>query len=201
MAIGDIYRTTLYYSDGAGLRSQNVLHHKVTTDPSSSDPFQVAAGVVTQIQTHWQTPLLGIFATDFTVRGYGSKRINNGGGPTAVQQVNMMGSVEGQGGPNGVCSNVQLFPADTPYQRKTGHIYFPAIPQGFMVDDGFTNDYATAITTLMGLIELPLLVDTGSLELVVYDRTTDTGIELGDWQLAAGIYTKVRRQKPRFYEG
>lgn len=192
----DVYDIRMYFSDGVGRRSQMVTHWEFGTGGSPADPFAGANAMMTQYQAAIQATMLGCVSADMTLDVYSSRRVNNGGGPTNTLIVGTAGGATGTLFSNAVAFNIAMVPGAPPYLRKTGHMYLPGVNETDVVQDVIQAGAISAIGFFTVNLAAGFMVGGIQVNQVIWDRTTQVAVAVGDYVLRPRISPLRRRIRP-----
>lgn len=192
----EVQEVRLFWSNSQGKRAQNVFHMQAQTAPVSANPLGTSNLLATALNTALQTLLLDVICSDTALEAIGCRRVNNGGGPAISSVINAAGNATGNSLSMIVAANCVLFPDSPPFQRKEGHIYFPAVPEQFVDGDAFQTAGLTAYTNLMNGIYAGVTADGANWLPVIYDRKTSTASTTTLHGVRANVSGHGRRIRP-----
>lgn len=172
----DIYQLNVI-SEAAGQIGENVFHYLQQSGSTSTNPGATAESLILSWISHVQNYYIPLLPSDATLIGYKCKRLNNGGGPTAMNPTN----VSGTGG--GTCS-VTVAGACLIWPYTNGTRYFAGrtfIPFGF--DGAWANNepdpsFSSDLNTFITQITTALVVTAINYLLEIYSRKLKTTFQI-----------------------
>jgi hypothetical protein len=179
----------------AGQFAENVLHYTKATSATDSDPFTTANSLITQWVSHNEANFLACLPTDAAVSGFKCKRINNGGGPTAVvvQGDNGTGEAETSLTSAGACL---IFPYSNGTRFFAGRMFMPFAWDGAYVQNEPDETYKTNVQTFLTGLATALVVTAVNYALTVWSKKHTTNYAIVGKDVSLKVGTQRRRLTP-----
>lgn len=152
-----IYEVKTWLHNQVGNFFQNTFHYD-HPESAAVSPWQHAKNLATQWITDVVGDYLKLMGTDVVFDFLTARKVSGGGGPTATEIVNLVGTGGALSMSAGLCADIQWI-CQNPNNRM-GHCYIGGVPDGALFGDiwqiPFPADCGTFITTILANLVLPM---------------------------------------------
>lgn len=190
----DIYALEIIYTL-AGEQAANVIHLQSSSSTPATDPGGEADQLIGAFIAACETDLQSLIANDGLIAGYTCRRINNGGGNTAVSVSGQPGTWSGASTAGQTCAVSVLGYSDGTHHRA-GRIFWPVTGQGAILENVIDASIVNGIGTIIGTLMAGLSVAAKTMKLVVYSRKHAVAFQVVFETVSLLLGTIRKRLKP-----
>lgn len=190
----DTYQLNVLTS-ASGQFAENVLHYSKATSAPDTDPFTIAKSIITQWQSHAENDFLACIPNDSNLIGFKCKRINNGGGPTAVVPDGANGTF---GGSTIITSSAAclLFAYSNGTRFFAGRLFLPFLGDGAYAGNEPQTGYETAVGVFNTVLGTALTVSGVAYSQVIWSRKHVTAYTITGREISLKVGTQRKRLVP-----
>lgn len=186
-------------STAGGQYFENVMHWQSNT-ASSVDPETDSQDLITAFNATCQAAMLATQSPDVSLLGYKAKRVNNTGGPTAVNPVSAatVGTYTGDMSNSRVAAVYTLDYYNSMAAKpswRVGRMFVGGVPDPAMDDNSWVSAFITAALAFTATLNTPLS-GTNTWTTGVWSPTYTTFYSGSIWELTPSIGALKRRIDP-----
>lgn len=196
----DVFQMSIVYTAG-GQYMESVTHF-LSSLTDSTHPQADALSLATAWHSSVESDMLGCWYSDVTLLGYRSKRVNNGGGASAVL-IAPAGTVGTYGSGPGMPTSRQCALLEMDYydnlatlpRWRQGRICMGGVPSPFWADDVWTTDARNAYSAFITAFNVTL-GSSPNFRIGIWSRKNSQLWGPTGWELSGRMGYLKRRTKP-----
>jgi hypothetical protein len=190
----DVYELEIIYNI-AGEQAANVIHLQSGSSTPTTTPGQDADQLLADFQSIEEADIQALVAGDCFIAGYRCRRLNNGGGNTAVLVSGVPGTFGGDSTAGQVCA-LSVLGYNPGGHYRAGRIFWPTTGASAIVDNIIDMTIITAIQNIVSSLVAGISSSSRTYKLVVWSRKHVQAYQVVFDDISLLIGTIRKRLKP-----